>query len=65
MQPLVHNVSFWLKNPESEADRDRMIEGLKTFADQNTYQQHPIHQQFVERCSHLWEKVVVYKRNIV
>lgn len=27
---------------------------------QNIYQQHPIHQQFIKDCSHLWEKVIVY-----
>lgn len=27
---------------------------------QNTYQVHPIHQEFVKRFSHLWERVVVY-----
>ena len=27
---------------------------------QKTYQDHPIHKQFVEDCSDLWEKVVVY-----
>ncbi len=27
---------------------------------QNVYQVHPIHKAFVEKCSHLWEKVVVY-----
>ena len=27
---------------------------------QNTYQVHPIHKKFIENCSHLWEKVVVY-----
>jgi len=27
---------------------------------QKTYQDHPIHKKFVEDCSHLWEKVVVY-----
>lgn len=27
---------------------------------QNIYQEHPIHKRFIERCSHLWEKVVVY-----
>ncbi|MDC8830378.1 Dabb family protein [Alteromonas gilva] len=27
---------------------------------QNQYQVHPIHQQFVADCSHLWRKVVVY-----
>ena len=29
-------------------------------AGQQTYQDHPIHKKFVEDCSHLWEKVVVY-----
>jgi len=29
-------------------------------AGQKTYQDHPIHKQFVADCSHLWEKVVVY-----
>lgn len=28
--PLVHHVFFWLKNPGSTADRDKIIEGLKT-----------------------------------
>jgi hypothetical protein len=27
---------------------------------QNLYQEHPIHKQFVETCSNLWERVVVY-----
>lgn len=27
---------------------------------QATYQDHPIHQEFIKNCSHLWEKVVVY-----
>ena len=29
-------------------------------AGQNAYQVHPIHEQFVADCSHLWERVVVY-----
>ena len=29
-------------------------------AGQDIYQEHPIHKKFVENCSHLWEKVVVY-----
>jgi len=29
-------------------------------AAQNDYQNHPIHKQFVENCSHLWERVIVY-----
>jgi hypothetical protein len=29
-------------------------------AGQKTYQEHPIHKKFVDECSHLWEKVIVY-----
>jgi hypothetical protein len=29
-------------------------------AGQATYQTHPIHQQFIKDCSHLWDKVIVY-----
>ncbi len=29
-------------------------------AGQAAYQVHPIHKQFVDDCSHLWERVVVY-----
>lgn len=29
-------------------------------ADQQTYQDHPLHQDFIARHSHLWRKVVVY-----
>ena len=95
---LVHKVFFWLKNPESQEDRDALIKGLKTLANietvrglhvgvpastedrdvvdssyqvsemllfddvagQDAYQVHPIHEKFVEDCSHLWSKVVVY-----
>jgi hypothetical protein len=28
--------------------------------DQEAYQNDPIHKEFIEDCSHLWEKVVVY-----
>ncbi|RZK81898.1 MAG: Dabb family protein [Pedobacter sp.] len=28
--PVVHHVFFWLKNPESKADKDKLIAGLKT-----------------------------------
>jgi hypothetical protein len=95
---LVHHVFFWLKNPTSTADRDRLIAGIRTLAQidtvrglhvglpapveqrgvvdgsysvselllfddvegQNAYQVHPLHQKFVEECSPLWERVVVY-----
>lgn len=29
-------------------------------ADQKSYQDDPVHQQFIADCSHLWSKVVVY-----
>ncbi|MEK6782689.1 MAG: Dabb family protein [Bacteroidota bacterium] len=29
-------------------------------AGQKTYQDHPIHLKFIENCSHLWERVIVY-----
>lgn len=95
---LLHQVYFWLKNPEAEADKKELIAGLKTLAsiptvrqihvgtlastekrdvvdtswdvsellffdnetDQKIYQDHPIHQEFIKKCAHLWEKVVVY-----
>lgn len=95
---LTHTVFFWLKNPDSEEDREALIAGLKTLKDietvrgihvgvpastekrdvvdnsyqvselllfddvegQNAYQVHPIHEKFVEDCSHLWSKVTVF-----
>lgn len=27
--PFIHHVYFWLKNPNSTADRDQLVEGLK------------------------------------
>ncbi len=95
---LLHHVFFWLKNPESAADREKLIAGIRTLekietvrelhvgipaatekrevvdnsfsvseliffedvAGQDIYQEHPIHKKFVEDCSSLWEKVIVY-----
>ncbi len=94
---FVHHVYFWLKNPESKEDRQKLIEGLiklskvsaikvfhigepantnrdvidRSYAvswlclfdsakDQDSYQVDPIHLKFVDECSHLWEKVIVY-----
>lgn len=95
---LVHHAIFWLKNPSSVADRDKLVAGVKSLGkietikmlhvgipastekrevvdnsfavseimffdnekDQKTYQDHPIHQQFIKDHSHLWERVVVY-----
>jgi hypothetical protein len=30
--PVVHHVFFWLKNPSSAEDRDKLVAGLKTLA---------------------------------
>lgn len=32
LPPIVHHVFFWLKNPKSVEDRDKLVEGLKTLA---------------------------------
>jgi hypothetical protein len=94
---FVHHVYFWLKNPDSKADKDKLVEGLQKLskvktikmfhigqpattnrdvidrsyaiswlvlfdnkANQDSYQTDPIHLKFVEECSSLWTKVVVY-----
>ena len=44
-------------------DNSWSVSELMTFDsldDQAAYQVHPIHQAFIGRCGHLWEKVVVY-----
>lgn len=33
---------------------------FNSLEDQAAYQQHPIHQAFVQQCSHLWSNVLVY-----
>lgn len=100
---LVHHVFFWLKNPDSRDDLEKLIAGLRTLARiegvrgihigvpastekravvdnsfsvsemlvfddvaaQDAYQVHPIHEQFVAQCGHLWERVVVYDATAV
>jgi hypothetical protein len=94
---FVHHVYFWLKNPQSQDDRAKLIAGLEKLskvkglqmfhigqpadtnrevidrsyaiswltvfpdkASQDAYQVDPIHLKFVEECSSLWTKVVVY-----
>lgn len=95
---LTHHVFFWLTNPASKEDLNKLLEGLQTLekietvrkiyigvpastevrdvvdssfsasellffddaAGQKIYQDHPIHKKFVEDCSHLWQKVIVY-----
>lgn len=97
-QQVIHHVFFWLKNPASKEDLNKLIDGLRTtkkiesvrqihigtpaltesrpvidnsysasvllfFDDlvgEKIYQVHPIHKKFIETCSQLWEKIVVY-----
>lgn len=33
--------------------------------DQDAYQVHPVHKAFVEKYSHLWEKVIVYDMQVI
>lgn len=37
--PIVHHVFFWLKNPGSVADRDKLVEGVKTLSKIETIQE--------------------------
>jgi len=94
---FVHHVYFWLKDPGSKADKDKLVAGLKKLAkvktirmshigqpattnrpvidssyaiswlvifknkaDQDSYQTDPVHLKFIDECSALWSKVVVY-----
>ena len=95
---LAHHVFFWLKDPASIADRDKLIQGVKALGkikqvkmihvaipastekrdvvdnsysvsellffdsalDEKIYQDHPLHQKFIQEHSMLWDKVVVY-----
>src|SRR3954467_12852293 len=90
---VIHHVFFWLKNPNSKEDLDKLLAGLQTLkkietvraihigvtakteersvvdatfsasellffddlAGQKTYQDHPVHLEFVKNCSALWE----------
>ena len=36
LAPIVHHVFFWLKNPDSKADRDALIAGLRTLTGVDT-----------------------------
>lgn len=64
--PAVNSLQIGL--PASTESRDVVdnsfqVSELMFFDDleaQNNYQAHPIHLEFVENCSHLWERVVVH-----
>ena len=98
---LVHQVYFWLKDPEDRQAFDQLKSGLekilrissiesghigvpatteardvvdhsysfsyqvrfKNIADHDSYQEDPIHLQFIEECADLWNQVKVYDYN--
>ncbi|RYE25131.1 MAG: Dabb family protein [Sphingobacteriaceae bacterium] len=33
---------------------------FNSLEEQESYQIHPVHQEFVKNCAHLWEKVTIY-----
>jgi hypothetical protein len=44
-------------------DNSWAVSELMFFSDlagQASYQNHPVHLEFIKNCSHLWEKVIVY-----
>ncbi|MBC7569416.1 MAG: Dabb family protein [Spirosoma sp.] len=94
---FVHHVLFYLKNPDNETDRAKLLEGLNMLAkvptiklvhigtpaatnravidrdyafswlcffdspaDEESYQKHPIHDDFRNDYASLWEKVIIY-----
>ena len=95
---LLHQVFFWLKNPDSIEDREQLVKGIRCLAaietvcrlhvgllastekrdvvdtswqvnellffkdtkGQKEYQDHPLHHAFIDTCSHLWSRVLVY-----
>jgi hypothetical protein len=60
--------SLHIGQPASTEDRDVVdhswhVSESMTFdslADQAAYQVHPIHQAFIGKCAHLWQRVLVY-----
>jgi len=100
---IIHQVFFWLENPDSMEDKAELKKGLETLSgisevqmlatgepastmerevvvsdwdvsetmyfrsteDQDSYQNHPLHQAFIKEYGHLWKKVVVYDIRVV
>ncbi len=95
---MVHQVYFWLKDPQNKESWDKLKSGLeklltistiesghlgtpaateardvvdntysfsyhvhfKSLEDHDSYQQDPVHLEFIEECRDLWDKVQVY-----
>lgn len=60
--------AFYLGTPAATPDRPIIEKGytigmtilFQTMEDHNIYQEHPIHQGFIQKNKGLWEKVVIY-----
>jgi hypothetical protein len=58
-----HHLGVPAKTNRGVIDRSYSYSLLLTFSskeDQDVYQKHPTHLKFIEECSDLWERVVVY-----
>lgn len=60
---LLFNVGKPANTDRPVIDRSYSYCELAVFADEaghDVYQVHPLHTAFVEKCNHLWEKVVIF-----
>ena len=62
---LIREYQIGLPAPSerSVVDNSWSVSWLNVFdsaEDEAAYQVHPLHDEFVEKCKHLWEKVVVF-----
>jgi Stress responsive A/B Barrel Domain len=58
-----HYISVPANTTRDVVERSYAVSWLCFFDDaaaEEIYQKHPVHQQFVDSCKHLWSKVVVY-----
>lgn len=60
---LLYNVGKPASTDRPVIDRSYSYCELAVFADEaghDVYQVHPLHKAFVEKCKHLWERVVIF-----
>ena len=64
--PVIQSLQIGVPAPTEKrdvVDASYDVSELMVFsnvADQKIYQDHPIHGEFIAKCAHLWDKVVVY-----
>jgi hypothetical protein len=65
----IETVKYFHVGMPADTARRPVIDSSYTFTemlvfdsvdDEAEYQSHPLHKAFIENCSHLWEKVLVY-----